>query len=185
MLKPESPHLLGDGDIVTFGKSVGKGDECVLPIVARIELCYPGQPGTMFKPLVVPSPSSSEKSSVKSASGRYGVKGSPTSSSDESYSSNSGIYSDIEEIPPPASSSKPTASQNDSGSFGHAMNVLKRLFPPPPPISPSNSGSKRLPSVTEIVERPLSRVSSFLFGPDLLSLDPASPVPSVSRQIQP
>ena len=139
----------------------------------------------MFKPLVVPSPSSSEKSSVKSASGRYGVKGSPTSSSDESYSSNSGIYSDIEEIPPPASSSKPTASQNDSGSFGHAMSVLKRLFPPPPPISPSNSSSKRLPSVTEIVERPLSRVSSFLFGPDLLSLDPASPVPSISRQSSP
>ncbi|KIM44075.1 hypothetical protein M413DRAFT_25557 [Hebeloma cylindrosporum] len=184
MLKSESPHLLGDGDIVTFGKPVGKGDECVFPVVARIELCYPGQPGTSFKPLVVPSPSSSEKSSGKSVSGRYGVKTSPASSSDESYSSNSGIYSDIEEISPPPSGSKPPASQHDSSSLGHAINVFKRLLPLPP-VSHSNSGSKRLPSVSEIVERPLSRVSSFLFGPDSHSLDPALSLPPVSRRSSP
>jgi len=181
MLKPEISQVLGDGDIVTFGKAVGKGDECVLPIVARIELCYPGQPGTLFKPLVVPSPSSSEKSGGKSASGRYGVKVSPVSSSDESYSSNSDIYSDIEEIPPPPSSSKPATAQNDSTSF--AINVLKRLFPHP--VSPSNSSSKRLPSVSEIVERPLSRMSSYLFGPEFGSLDPALSLPSLSRHSSP
>ena len=173
--------MLADGDIVTFGKSVGKGDECVRPIVARIELLHAGKTVAApvpIKPLIVPSPSTppllAEKSpppKPASSGGRYGINTSPSLSSDDSYSSHSDIYSDIEEIPPPASS-KSTAppvsqsqsqsgEQTSSGSLGQAFNVLKRLLPPT--HTPANPG--RLPSVTEIVERPLSRVSSLFFGP--------------------
>ncbi|PPQ88368.1 hypothetical protein CVT25_002114 [Psilocybe cyanescens] len=208
MVKPETSTLLVDGDIVTFGKSVGKGDEMVRPIVARIELLHAGHnmsmnnpSSTPFKPLVVPSttsPSLSNRSISKSvASGRYGVHTSSSSSSDESYSSYSGIYSDIEEIPPPATSFNPSASLNDNnveksiavenstsendknnskddgnaaspGSLGQALNVLKRFLPPSQP----SSTPRLLPSVTEIVERPFAHMSSFLFGPDSAPISP-------------
>jgi len=197
MIKAETPTVLSDGDIVTFGKSVGKGDELVRPIVARIELLEAGQsnanPGPVaFKPLVVPyssasSPSTPERSHGKSTSGRYGIHAS-SSSSDESPSSNSGIYSDIEEISPPPSFAKPAEpednadgnkssnnnndsseapnSSNSLNSF--AFNVLKRFLPPSQrPASP-----RRLPSVSEIVERPLAHMSSIFFGPDSVHTPP-------------
>jgi hypothetical protein len=40
MLKPETSTLLNDGDTVTFGKAVGKGDEWVKPVVAVVQLLY-------------------------------------------------------------------------------------------------------------------------------------------------
>ncbi|KDR73058.1 hypothetical protein GALMADRAFT_746842 [Galerina marginata CBS 339.88] len=172
-IKPETPTLLADGDVVTFGKSVGKGDDCVRPVVARIELLHGGQP---FKPLVVP----------KSASGRYGVNRSPSLSSDDSFSSHSGIYSDIEEIPPPASSvTKSVASVSVSGStssLGQAFDALKRLLPP----THRPSTPRRLPSVTEIVERPLAQMSSFFFGPESVPTSPPDydslTLPALGRQ---
>ncbi|KAF8151653.1 hypothetical protein B0H34DRAFT_810671 [Crassisporium funariophilum] len=187
-LKQETPTLLAHGDVVTFGKSVGKNEECVKPVVARIELLYCGQSSMQstspIRPLIVPSnasPSMSDKSSAKSSSGRYGVHESSPSSSDES-SFNSGIYSDIEEIPAP-SSSKPVASQLDSsnsstGSFGHAFNVLKRLLPPshPPGTQPREISQLKeiLPSVAEIVERPLPQMSSIFFNPFKSNRPPVS-----------
>ncbi|CAA7264543.1 unnamed protein product [Cyclocybe aegerita] len=178
MLKSETSTLLNDGDIITFGKAVGKGDECVGPVVVRVELLYSGntQSTSTFRPLVVPSTASptSDKSMSKPHSGRYGLDSSP-SSSDESYQS--GAYSDIEEIPPPPSNVKPTESQNTPSSnlatIGQAFNtfsLFKRLLPPAhEPTTP-----RRLPSVTEIVERPLAQMTSFFssFGPDSVPTSP-------------
>ncbi|KAF9552871.1 hypothetical protein CPC08DRAFT_754510 [Agrocybe pediades] len=208
MIQPETPTVLADGDVVTFGKSVGKGDELVRPVVVRVELIE--GPVVIprinpFKPLVVPSPSTSER---KAKSGRYGVGSSPSSSSssssssDEFQSSKSGIYSDIEEVsPPPEPSPMPalapseleSAAVNDESHDGHelqrtpaapcnpvslnslAFNVLRRLLPPNiPPSSP-----RRLPSLTEIVERPFAHMSSFILGPD--SVHSPSQGPSSAR----
>ncbi|KAF8814569.1 hypothetical protein BYT27DRAFT_7230489 [Phlegmacium glaucopus] len=184
-LKPETPSLLADGDIVTFGKSVGKNEECVKPVVARIELLFSGHNGTHstspIKPLVVPcnSSSSSEKSSVKSNSGRFGVN--DTSSSSDESSFNSGMYSDIEEIPAPTtSSSKAVTSQNPPCS---TSSFLKRLLPPS--HSPGAPRRDFLPSLSEIVERPLAHVSMFLsaFGPESVPTSPNvcnfSPLPPI------
>ncbi|KAF8962831.1 hypothetical protein BDZ97DRAFT_1073983 [Flammula alnicola] len=128
-IKPETPTLLADGDVITFGKSVGKGDECVRPVVVRIELLHASgsTPTSPFKPLIVPS-----SSSPKSSSGRYGIHTSPSSSSDESCESPSGIYSDIEEIPPP-SSSAPQLPAPSSQSQSHSTSA------PPPPSSAQGS----------------------------------------------
>ncbi|KAF8952464.1 hypothetical protein BDZ97DRAFT_761244 [Flammula alnicola] len=128
-IKPETPTLLADGDVITFGKSVGKGDECVRPVVVRIELLHAtaSTPTSPFKPLIVPS-----SSSPKSSSGRYGIHTSPSSSSDESCESPSGIYSDIEEIPPPSSSApQPPAPSSQSPSQSTSA--------PPPPSSAQGS----------------------------------------------
>ena len=142
--------MLSDGDTVTFGKQVGKGDEWVKPVVALVQLLHSTPP---FNPLTVPSPSSSEKS--KSSSGRYGIHDS--TSSEDLYSDSS----DIEEIPPPLSSPtkmisdqqpqdtttttsdpKPFDQSQDSVQETAAYAALKRL------ISPA---IKRLPSVNEII----------------------------------
>ena len=134
MLKPETPALLTDGDIVTFGKAVGKGEECVRPITARVELLYGAQAAqSSIKPLVIPSstnasPSSSDRSSNKTT-GRYGVHSSP-SSSDDSSAPNSDQYSDIEEIPAPASAVKVASPEDDLGHVDRAFEVLKYLLPP-------------------------------------------------------
>lgn len=194
-LKPESPTLLADGDIVTFGKSVGKNEECVRPVVARIELLYSGHNSTHsttpIKPLVVPcnSSPSSDKSSLKSNSGRYGINDSSSSSSDES-SFNSGLYSDIEEISaPPTSCSKPVTPQSSSNSTG---SFLKRLLPPS--HSPGVPRRDFLPSLSEIVERPLAHVSMFFssFGPESVptspngyNFSPLAPIPDLERSVSP
>lgn len=135
ILKPETPALLTDGDVVTFGKAVGKGEECVRPITARVELLYGAQALSSIKPLVVPSSStnssplsSSDRSSNKTT-GRYGVHSSP-SSSDDSSAPNSDQYSDIEEIPAPASAVKVASPDHDDGHIGRAFEVLKHLLPP-------------------------------------------------------
>ena len=157
---------------MTFGKSVGKNEECVKPVVARIELLYGGHNSAYstspIKPLVVPcnSSPSSDKSSVKSNSGRYGISDASSSSDESSF--NSELYSDIEEIPAPSSSSKPTTSQNSSST----ASFLKRLLPP----SHSLDASRRdfFPSLSEIVEKPFAHVSMFFssFGPDSVPTSP-------------
>lgn len=134
MLEPEIPTPLSDGDIITFGKSVGRNEEMVKPVVARVQLLYNGLSSSVIKPLVVPD--SSPSMSNKSHSGRYGLHSPSSSSSDEAYNGQSDAYSDVEEIPPPASSA-PTvpAPQKDSSSksefhLSHAFEALKRLLPP-------------------------------------------------------
>ena len=134
-LKSETAVMLADGDTVTFGKAVGKGESYVRPVVARIELLYgsSASPATPpIRPLIVPEVSpNSDKSSVNST-GRYGLTSS--SSSDES---GSGMYSDIEEIPADAVlSRKPTAFQDanahpEPSSLSSALKALRRILPTP------------------------------------------------------
>ena len=192
-LKPETPTLLADGDTVTFGKSVGKNEECVKPVVARIELLYTGSAYSTspIKPLVVPSNSSpvSDKSSVKSNSGRYGISDASSSSSDES-SFNSGLYSDIEEIPAPTSpSSKPITPQNSTSS---TASFLKRLLPPSHPQDAPRRDF--FPSLSEIVEKPFAHVSMFFssLGPESVPTSPSgysysrlAPIPDLECSVSP
>ena len=178
---------------MTFGKSVGKNEECVKPVVARIELLYSGSAysASPIKPLVVPCNSSpaSDKSSVKSNSGRYGISDTSSSSSDES-SFNSGLYSDIEEIPAPtSSSSKPITSQNASSS---TASFLKRLLPPS--HSPDAPRRDFFPSLSEMVEKPFAHVSMFFssLGPESLPTSPTdynysrlAPIPDLECSVPP
>lgn len=179
---------------MTFGKSVGKNEECVKPIVARIELLYSGNAYSStppIKPLVVPCnlPPASDKSSAKSNSGRYGIGDSSSSSSDES-SFNSGLYSDIEEIPAPTSSSSKPITQNSSSSS--TASFLKRLLPP----SHSQDAPRRdfFPSLSEIVEKPFAHVSMFFssLGPDSVPTSPSgfnysrlAPIPDLECSVSP
>jgi len=147
-----------------------------------------------IKPLIVPcnfSPSS-DKSSVKSNSGRYGINDTSSSSSDES-SVNSGLYSDIEEIPAPTpSSSKQIASQNPSSTSSNTASFLKRLLPPS--HSPGAPRRDFLPSLSEIVENPFAHVSMFFssFGPESVPPSPngcshsrLAPIPDLERSVSP
>ncbi|KAJ7880302.1 hypothetical protein B0H14DRAFT_1572084 [Mycena olivaceomarginata] len=88
-INAETPTLLADGDVVTFGKSVGSDKGLVRPVVARVDLIYGSQP--LIKPLVVPgTPEGQQKSLLRTPSGRYGVYvPSEASSSDERASSDS------------------------------------------------------------------------------------------------
>ena len=147
--------MLNDGDTLTFGKAVGKGDEWVKPVIARVQLLSANaQP-----PFTVPSPSSSDKS--RSSSGRYGIHDS-SSSSEDSYSS----YSDIEEIPPPPSSQKAlglqpfTCASSDLGlappsldlaQATSAYTAVKRLLSP---------AIRKLPSMGEIIGENLGFLDS-------------------------
>ena len=178
---------------MTFGKSVGKNEECVKPVVARIELlytCSAYSTTSPIKPLVVPCNSSpaSDKSSVKSNSGRYGISDTSSSSSDES-SFNSGIYSDIEEIPAPTSSSSKPVTQNSSSS---TASFLKRLLPPS--HSPDAPRRDFFPSLSEIVEKPFAHVSMFLssLGPESVPTSPSgysysrlAPIPDMECSTSP
>ena len=156
-LKPEVAFQLNDGDIVTFGKPVGRHEECVRPVVVRVELVRNPQP---IKPLVVPSTpsdksstsSSSSSSIMKHYTGRYGVYAS--SSSDERPSSrmdmedndhdseneNEAVSSDPPHNDPAASQSRQGSLPLASG-FGRAFDMLKRLIPPShtPNIAASNT----------------------------------------------
>ncbi|KAJ7918744.1 hypothetical protein B0H13DRAFT_1991536 [Mycena leptocephala] len=101
-LNPETPTLLADGDVVTFGKSVGSDKGLVRPVVARVDLLYGSQPP--LKPLVVPEVAEG-KYPLRTPSGRYGVyvpaSSEGSSSSDEGASPDS-HDSDIEEISGPS-----------------------------------------------------------------------------------
>ncbi|KAJ7089655.1 hypothetical protein B0H15DRAFT_838644 [Mycena belliarum] len=136
-LNPETPTLLVDGDVVTFGKSVGSDKGLVRPIVARIELLYGSQPP--LKPLIVPgSAEGQQPSPLRPPSGRYGVYvPEPSSSSDEPESPDS-HDSDIEEISDPSPVRPPWNVPNDYGSDStsplHALQ--KQSFPPARQSSP-------------------------------------------------
>ncbi|KAF9039184.1 hypothetical protein BJ165DRAFT_1496634 [Panaeolus papilionaceus] len=170
VIKPESPTLLHDGDVVTFGKTVGKNEEAVRPVTVRVELVY--QPAasspSSSKPssaasLFSASPSLSHSTVTKPSSGRYGVHNSASSSSDnESYSSD--MYSDVDcarsispTPPPPAEEPAPLPPSESQNSIEapkakvpfNAVNILRNLLPPLHPPPPREN----LPSVADIMHR--------------------------------
>lgn len=146
MISPETSIILNDGDIITFGKAVGKGDEWVKPVIARVQLLH----ASASMAFTVPSPSSE-----KSKSGRYGIHEAGESSSSDSSDSD---YSDIEEIPPPPSSfpsnlgsheeghangeAKLTSQLHDSSHMTSAFSAFKQFLSP---------AIRKLPSVSEII----------------------------------
>jgi len=98
-ITPEVPNVLADGDVLTFGKAVGKDQDLVRPITVHVELQFSRD----MEAVPLAAAVSRETSSPKSGSGRYGVFLPP---SDTSSSSDSD--SDIEEIPAPLSPSLQT-----------------------------------------------------------------------------
>jgi len=134
MLASKIPIQLSDGDIITFGKTVGRNEEMVRPIVARVQLLHGGSSTATIKPLVVPDTLADGPSSSRC------VPISPSSSSsDEAYNGQSDVYSDCEEISPPSHVNVTPAdvpqaeSQSKTEShLGRAFEVLKRFIPTPP-----------------------------------------------------
>ncbi|KAH7925735.1 hypothetical protein BV22DRAFT_412735 [Leucogyrophana mollusca] len=117
-LQPEVETPLADGDVLTFGKTVGSGSFLVAPVTVRIELLRETHAEAISSPSPLPytpplSPLGLSRSR-RSSSGRYGlfipspypVSGSSSSSSSsDSFSSDAGPSqsehdSDVEEIPP-------------------------------------------------------------------------------------
>lgn len=137
MLSPETATLLCDGDIITFGKSVGKNESVVRPVVARVELLYGSQPDApvpsmQIKSLVLPdSPSSSvsPKTPKSVASGRYGIYIPSSPSEDGSSIYEPMDYSDVEEIASPAPLAAKTASIPTS-KIARALDAVKKMIPP-------------------------------------------------------
>ncbi|KAF5347452.1 hypothetical protein D9756_011111 [Leucocoprinus leucothites] len=188
MLEPEIPTPLSDGDIITFGKTVGRNEEMVRPIVARVQLLHSGPSTSAIKPLVVPE-------SSPNRSGRYGLHSPSSSSSDEAYNGQSDAYSDIEEIPPPVSITPRAGPQTDSESksesfhLGRAFEVFKRLLPPTsaPPEPAAHDQREQSPRLEE--QSPIHSESSSSSVPppsNLPSLwtfpdDRASPFPLLPR----
>ncbi|OBZ73305.1 hypothetical protein A0H81_07196 [Grifola frondosa] len=138
-IKPEVPTVLADGDVITFGKSVGRDEFLVRPITVRVKLVVGtgSSPRPSFVDLVTPEPE--EKTSPRSSTGRYGVF-IPSSESSASTSDES----DIQEISPPSS---PRASAQAihpfflslAESHSNRLQLLRRLLPPVdfPPIHSS------------------------------------------------
>lgn len=154
MLIPEVARPLHDGDIVTFGKSVGKNQGVVHPVVAKVEVGYkhtpsnPHLPGGQFKPLVVPDHSVTPeppRSSPKSVSGRYGLSSHSPGSSSSSSGSDVNDDSDIEELPSLPFSLTDSGLNRDCAPAGvsHARDALLKMLQIPgvtsfPPTSLSS-----------------------------------------------
>lgn len=113
MLDPEVAAVLCDGDVVTFGKTVGKGSYTVPPVTARVELLFGDleHSANTSKRAETRTPVTAPEMSRRPSSGRYGLfvpssLSSPEGSSHSSDDDSSSKYdhdSDIEEIDPPAS----------------------------------------------------------------------------------
>lgn len=84
-LPAETPHIITEGDTITFGKGVAREDSQVQPIVAHVQLEYATPPAPLT-PLSQTADSTEQPSSSKPNSGRYGVyvSSSASSSSDDS-----------------------------------------------------------------------------------------------------
>ncbi|KAI0641642.1 hypothetical protein C8Q79DRAFT_988440 [Trametes meyenii] len=147
-LEPEAPTVLADGDLITFGKTVGRDSYLVRPVVVRVQLIF-GRDASLRAPSPLPrslaqdDAASPDKGSVaRSNSGRYGVY----PPSPESSPSTSDGDSDIQEISPPTSPIAPLPSRehlisnSNSSSFpGGRLRLLQSLLPPihAAPRSPS------------------------------------------------
>ncbi|KAJ3838072.1 hypothetical protein F5878DRAFT_188222 [Lentinula raphanica] len=103
MIPTQTPVQIEDGDVITFGRSVGKINDIVRPIVARVELGYSAP-----TPLTPTNKTQNKRNSV--TSGRYGLRISDTSDGEASSNSSndssasdqpSDNDSDVVEVHPP------------------------------------------------------------------------------------
>ncbi|KAJ7584753.1 hypothetical protein C8J56DRAFT_1088499 [Mycena floridula] len=142
MLAPELATPLADGDILTFGKSVGKNDGLVRPVVARVELiqAIPAVvPATTMKPVIV----ADDEPRASPKSGRYGIFMPSSGSSD---GSSDHIDSDIEELPSPPSAKSSLPSLGRS-----ALDAFKKFIPPPFPARNYSESFASLPPLPPIL----------------------------------
>ena len=112
-LAPEVPTPLADGDVITFGKSVGKDADLVRPVSVRVKF--------LLQP-----PDLSERSQPIHAqrfnSGRFGVLTDIDSSSSSSDS-------EVEEVDPPeVLSSNPYRPQIPSHGLSHGFGFIEQWF---------------------------------------------------------
>lgn len=163
-----------DGDIITFGKAVGRGEESVQPIVARVELVYaPVSTNTPDESVTLRSstPTTLHVSPVspgQSSTGRYGIHvgSSPFSSSSSSSSDGDGdsmehdSFSDIEEIPPPnIQAQKP--SQNKSESH-HGQQAISQSQSQEESSTKATWSTHPVPAIPQMINRV---ANSLLFHP--------------------
>lgn len=119
MLSPDRPNVLADGDTITFGKTVGREDGVVRPIIAKVRLLFttptpvvasasstpPSPTVNLAAPHTPAADGAAARSSPPTSSGRYGIYTPAMSSGSDSSSED-----DVEEIPPPvASAPRPCA----------------------------------------------------------------------------
>lgn len=161
MLAPETPTKLSDGDIITFGKSVGCRNEYVRPIVVRAELIYGPQEST-YKPVTPVKQDThvdlSDSPPSRSSSGRYGIY---SQASSDNNSSSMSEDSDIEEISPSIPASGPNAlplqprlprkPEPEPSHFGRAIEALMRFLPP---TNTSSTAQVTLPQIRPVVYTP-------------------------------
>ncbi|KAJ4476785.1 hypothetical protein C8R41DRAFT_524554 [Lentinula lateritia] len=145
-----------NGDVVVFGKSVGRNNEVVRPIVARVEL--------IFNNSISRRPASITKS-ISSSSGRYGLRSSDTSEGDSS-----------------SSDSSANSNESPSPSYDHSSDHESDIVEIPPP--PKLSLSTVIPSVNSALRTltlPILNVPNTEANRDHLSLPSLSFSPSMSN----
>lgn len=184
MLDPEVVTMLSNGDIITFGKTVGKGSFMVPPVTARVELLFGNQSDissitstntTTRPPVVIPE---SGPTSRKTSSGRYGLYvpsslSSIDGSSDDDSSLRYDHDSDIEEINPPSS---PDHVARLGHAFAPSLPVLpiirglqshfySELHNNSFPFGSSSMDGLRLPAIDRLPERSRSNSPMDLSSP--------------------
>ncbi|KAF5378660.1 hypothetical protein D9757_009558 [Collybiopsis confluens] len=129
----ETPVQVHNGDVVTFGKSVGRNNEVVRPIVARVEMINHTFDAT------------SRTSTRMTTSGRYGLRVHNTSEDDSSHSESSS-----------------DGNVSPSGSSDHESDIVE-IAPPPPRTSVSTvipSVNRAIRSLILPTDAPLAPIDS-------------------------
>ncbi|PCH34612.1 hypothetical protein WOLCODRAFT_27324 [Wolfiporia cocos MD-104 SS10] len=126
MIATDMPTVLADGDVITFGKSVGGNADQVRPVTVRVKLLFSGD---LVAPRVANplTPDTSSNSSISSNTGQYSIY----VSSDSSSSSSQDDDSDIEEISPPSSpkAQPPSIPAHLQPFPSTRLGLLRRLLP--------------------------------------------------------
>lgn len=154
-LAPDMPHYLTEGDVITFGKTVGHDESLVRPVVARVRLIsslspLPAAPTT---PVSSSSPSgpASAATGRGTSTGRYGLSSSASSWSQSS----SDADSDSEELEP----------INVRPPFSFRRAPWRGFLPPPlPPRPPMCNSAARLGLLRSYLPQP--HMNAFADVPD-------------------
>lgn len=184
MVTPEVPNVLSDGDVITFGKTVGKEQSLVRPVSVRLKLQHVADPSSISSPddavhEVTIISDSSDDAAPKTSTGRYGV----FLPSSEQTSSSSDSESDMEMSPPPPDTLKRPvcASSRVLANYLELTQALRGSRVPPmisPPMSPQRSWEDEDPEA----EMDLEDGNSDVDAPHLAS-PPPSHLPEPSNLI--
>lgn len=138
-LAPEVPTPLADGDVVTFGKSVGKDADLVRPVSVRVQfLLQPADCSERSQPIHIQRPNS----------GRFGILTDIDSSSSSSDS-------EVEEVDPPeVLPSNPYRAQIPSHSLSHGFGCIEQWFRTDTSLPHIQSQSQSRPSLSPFHSHP-------------------------------